>query len=313
MTALVKRIQFFGGSIVQGLQQDFDLVEGTNFVTYIQAWIVGQIKRRPIVFCIHDLQGEKWVELIGPQGHIANFIEKVIIKLPGVNYLAVSQAIKLKLIKAGVRASKISIGYNGVEKIKPINIKKSQDILCVNRLVAYKNTDIIISAVNLLKKKYPHLKASIVGQGPEKDKLQKLINNLSLQKTIRLTGLIPKRTDVFKLMAKSKVYVSASTVEGFGISVIEAAQLGLPFVISDIPPFREVSKHGKGGYLVKPFDTKLFAKSIDKLLSHKELYNSKSHQAKDVAKNYNWLTISKELKTYYEHLYQKHQKSLRSH
>ena len=80
-------------------------------------------------------------------------------------------------------------------------------------------------------------------------------------------GFVPSHDDVMKEIASSTVFVSASEIEGFGITVIEAAAVDVPFVITDMPVFRETTRNGIGGLLFRKGDATDLAEQIDRTLT----------------------------------------------
>ena len=268
-----------------GLRTDFDLVEGTNFLTYFLAWILGVLKHRPVVFWYPDVFAGKWQEYVGIIGIFGEFMEGFILKLPGVFYIAISQTTKDKLIKNGVQERRISVVYCGVE---PIILKRSEkyDICAVSRLVKYKHLDDLIAATK-------NFKVVIIGQGPEEKKLRQLAGN-----NVRFFGFVKKHEDVLKIIASSKILCHPSMVEGFGIVVIEAASLGVPYVARDIPVISEVTHNGLGGLLFK----NNLGENINKLLTNKKLYAKKSLEAKKLVANYYWEKSARETVIIYEDL-----------
>ena len=84
-----------------------------------------------------------------------------------------------------------------------------------------------------------------------------------------------------------------SEVEGFGISVIEAAAAGVPYVVSDIPVLKEVTRNGQGGLIAKVGDIAELSQKLEKLITDKKLYAEKSKQAIHLAKSYQWPQIAR--------------------
>lgn len=295
-----KRVVYFLTAVKKGLQSDFDLVEGGNLTTYFCAWIVGRIKSKPVVFCIHDVFGYDWIKNFGPIGALGLIAEKITLALPGVSYLAVSHTVKEKLITLGIPQGKITVSHNGtiVEGARPVKTK-AYDLITVSRLISYKNVSHIIEAVAYLKKTHPKIKFLIVGHGPEMINLKNQAKNLNLTDNISFAGFVKSHHDVLDLMSKAKVYGTASTVEGFGITLIEAVGLGVPYVAYSIPVTVEITNNGQGGLLVNPDNKHDFAQSVDRLLTDQALYKKLSHEAKSLALKYNWAIISRELKSFY--------------
>lgn len=121
----------------------------------------------------------------------------------------------------GIRpAHLISAGIN--TKLFNTNKKeKDIDIIGVGSLIPLKQYDIFIETVSEIKKQIPGLKAMLIGNGPEKNKLKKIITQLGLQSNIILTGELPYH-EVIERMQRAKVFLHPSSYEGFGVVSIEA-------------------------------------------------------------------------------------------
>lgn len=115
--------------------------------------------------------------------------------------------------------------YNGEGPLK---------LVTVSNLRLIKNIPYLVEALNLLPKDKVTL--DVYGDGPLKTDLLKLIDNYALS-NVRLMG---KRTDIHNVLPQYDIFISPSTVEGFGIAVAEAMSIGLPVIISDIPVYREI-------------------------------------------------------------------------
>lgn len=118
---------------------------------------------------------------------------------------------------------------------QPSSLKKDKsqcDFLFVGRLVPYKGANVVINAFvksKLLRDKH---RLIIVGDGPEKAFLQKLINDNDLQDCVELLGW-KTQTEVAKIMQASDVFVFPTIREVGGNVIIEALSAGLPCVVPD--------------------------------------------------------------------------------
>ncbi|WP_368559892.1 glycosyltransferase [Acinetobacter indicus] len=92
-----------------------------------------------------------------------------------------------------------------------------------------KRVDILIYAFNEVLKKYPNLLLEIGGGGSEKLKLEKLVNELNIEKNVKFLGKLT-REDVKIKVRESSVFVLSSEYETFGVVVIEALALGKPVI-----------------------------------------------------------------------------------
>lgn len=287
---------------------DFDLIEGTNYTVFFPAWLVGKIRRKPIVFWYPDVFIGEWTKNLGAVGILGEIWEKFILKLPVDTYISISNSTAEKLIREGVDAKKIKIIHCGVD-FKEINLvaksssnEKKYDICLVNRLVAYKKTDVAVDAIAIVKKDLPELKAIIVGQGPERANLEKQVTKLNLQNHITFTGFVKDHKEVLSYILNSKIFCFPSSAEGFGIAPIEAAALGVPSITSDIPVLKEIGHNGEAGFSFKLNDSQDLASKILTLLKNKQLYLAKRDGGLKLAKKYDWEKITEETVAIYQEL-----------
>jgi glycosyltransferase involved in cell wall biosynthesis len=104
--------------------------------------------------------------------------------------------------------------------------------------------------------------------GRSSETLQHILGSMRFAERVRILG---HRRDVADLLAVADVFVLPSIYEGLPGSVIEALALGVPCVVSDIPPLREVVEDGKTGILVRPNDVSALAAGIAEILEDDQL------------------------------------------
>ncbi len=194
--------------------------------------------------------------------------------------VAVSEGIKSDLLSFGVEKSKIKVIYNpvysldiikrGDEKIKNkwFEDKNIKIILAVGRLHKQKDFPVLIkSFYNILNINKINAKLLILGEGPERNNLESLIDELNLKESVCLCGFV---NNPYAYMNKSSIFVLSSAWEGFGNVVAEAMAFGLPIVSTDCPwgP-SEILGNGKYGSLVPVGDYKLMTEAIIKELNSK--------------------------------------------
>jgi glycosyltransferase involved in cell wall biosynthesis len=106
---------------------------------------------------------------------------------------------------------------------------------------------------------------TLIGDGPERTKVETAIADLGLKETVHLLG---PQEDVVPVLRRSDLYVSAAHVEGFGIAVAEAAGTGLPAVCAAAPGgLDEVVLNGVTGYLIPQGRDELFRETVARLCS----------------------------------------------
>jgi glycosyltransferase involved in cell wall biosynthesis len=205
-------------------------------------------------------------------------------------FITVSLSTAIDLIKLGVPKQRIRIVWNGVDhKIyRPGSIKSPfPHILYVGRLKAYKRIDDAIKAFNLVLKKVPNAKFSIVGRGDFKVELKRLVKHLNLENHVEFYGYVGEEMKV-RLMQKAHVLVYPSIREGFGLSIIEAAACGTPSVAYDVPGLRDSIRHGETGILVRLGDIEALAEALISLLMDDELRKKMSQNALKWSKKFTW-------------------------
>lgn len=173
-------------------------------------WILGQDAKK----------GNRYVKLIRPQASSLIALSDFIAEHFGRNYGIVPQHI----IPPGIDP----------EMFGEAAVQRNIDILGTGSLIALKQFYMIIELVNSLKEKFPSIKATICGGGPEMKTMKTMISDLGLEEHITLTGELP-HAYVLKLMQRSKLLVHPSSYEGFGVVCLEALYAGAQ-VVSLVQP-----------------------------------------------------------------------------
>ena len=148
------------------------------------------------------------------------------------------------------------------------NTKKDIDIVAAGSLIPLKQYDIFIRIIAEIKSRIPFINAVLIGEGPEKSKLQGLVASLDLQSNITLTGELPHH-DVLEWMRRGKVFLHPSSYEGFGMVCIEALCAGAE-VISFVKPMETEIENW---HIVKEKE-EMMKKAIEILKNPKTEYKS---------------------------------------
>ena len=118
--------------------------------------------------------------------------------------------------------------------------EKDIDLLGVGSLIPLKQYAIFLEIVAEIKKQIPEIKALLVGKGPEKERLQSMINKLRLENNVTMTGELPYN-EVLKVMQRAKVFLHPSSYEGFGCVCLEALYAGAHVISFCKPINRDVT------------------------------------------------------------------------
>lgn len=175
----------------------------------------------------------------------------------------------------------------------------SHTLISIGRLSKEKGQIDLIDVVSIIKNKYKDIKLYLIGDGEEKEKLEKYIKKNKLEKYIILTGFLAKKDIELKLL-ESSVFVTTSHTESFGLVVLEASSYKLPVVAFDSAKGIKALLSDGNGILVSDRNKNKMAKEIIKLFEDKEHYekiatkgynNCKKYLAKNVKKD--WLELLK--------------------
>lgn len=186
--------------------------------------------------------------------------------------IAISQASENRLVKKDkIKKEKVSVIYNGIDMGKfwvedPKIFEKNEIVFgSIGRLVPIKGHSRLIRAVQFLKRENWHLE--ILGDGPERGRLQGLIEQLDLQDKISLPGQI---VDVREYLADFDVFVLPSLTEGLSLAVIEAAAAGKFIIASNVGGVPEIISDGQTGLLYNSNDIGELAEKIIWVFDHQD-------------------------------------------
>ena len=156
----------------------------------------------------------------------------------------------------------IPVGYiDTLPSIEETNVKSSCRLMTASRIADEKHIDTLIHATVEAKKGLPNLEFYIYGEGKKRKNLQKLIDDLGASSYIHFMG----HHDLEKEYKKYDGYLSGSTSEGFGLTILEALSYGLPIIGLDVPyGNQELVESGVNGFLIEPRSQKENAKHLSK-------------------------------------------------
>jgi glycosyltransferase involved in cell wall biosynthesis len=134
-------------------------------------------------------------------------------------------------------------------------------LIAIGRLAAQKGFDILLRAVALAHARGAHAKVSILGDGPDRDRLERLAESLGVADAIRFEGFV---ADPYPHFARADAFVLSSRFEGNGSgALLEALAHGLPVIATDcVTGPRFVLRDGEIGRLVPPEDPDALAEAI---------------------------------------------------
>src|SRR5205085_6193581 len=220
-----------------------------------------------------------------------------ITSLPITATVAMSEFIKRRLVKVGMKPDNVLVIHQGVDtkrfvpgtqqKMKLAAENKIDSnavfLVSINRLVPFKRTDVTLRALAMLISRDVRTHLFVAGDGPLRAELESLAESLGVSQYVHWLGHYPSPE---VLLQSCDVFVIASVGEAFGYVTAEAMSCGLPVVGSRSGSTPELVEHGRTGLLAEPLDPVSFANAIQTLTSDPSLRIEMGKSARDRAQNY---------------------------
>jgi colanic acid/amylovoran biosynthesis glycosyltransferase len=172
----------------------------------------------------------------------------------------------------GVSRNRIAVVYPGVdvERFQRDGLPAEPAlIVCVARLAEVKNIPLLLRATALLRERGIPFRCVVVGDGPLRDDVVALREQLDLRDSVEFVGAATDE-DVLRWWRRASVGALPSANEGFPVSLLEAAACAVPVVATAVGGVPELVVDGTTGLLVAPEDADAFAASLARLLQNVE-------------------------------------------
>lgn len=156
-------------------------------------------------------------------------------------------------------------------------------VVCVSRLVSRKGQDVLIRALPAIRRQVPGVRLLLVGDGPRRAALQRLVQSCDVAEAVVSTGAVPQSElpayytagDVFAMPCRTRG--KGLDVEGLGLVFLEAAAAGLPVVVGDSGGARETVRPAETGERVDGRDVAAVARTVATLLADLDKAASMGH------------------------------------
>jgi glycosyltransferase involved in cell wall biosynthesis len=209
----------------------------------------------PIVQVVHHVHQDQFsTRFLPPIAAVGRFLEGRAVRwVYGSRAIAaVSPSTRLELRRRLGFRGPIFVVPNGTIDVPILSGPRDPDptIVVVSRLVPHKRIDLLLGQIAVATRRIPRLRVDIVGDGPERSRLQNLVADLGLQTTVTFHGY---QSDEARdnLLSRGWVTTSTAAAEGWGCSVIEAAAWGVPCVALNVPGICDSVLNGQTGWLVE--------------------------------------------------------------
>lgn len=188
---------------------------------------------------------------------------------------------KFKVIHNGIDLTRFTRDIDESRQNHPENysVEHGFRIGCVGRLVPQKDFPLLIQSFNLFRTDFPDSSLTIVGDGPQRKELEKLVQYLDLNRSVRFEGF---QDDVARFFYDMDVFLLTPRYEGLGLVILEAMAMGVPVIATAVGGIPEIVQHKQTGLLADERSPEKIAELLtiiatDRELRHDIIEKSLSH------------------------------------
>lgn len=255
----------------------YDIIHCNTPVGGILTRLAARNEKGEVLYTAHGFHFYKgapllnWAIYYPIEKMMAHFTDKLI-TITEEDYQLAKEKFKCTVYRThgvGVNTQKYTyVTSQEIEQVKNNNnLNDNIVILCTGELNSNKNQKTLILAMQKVVQTVPNAVLLIAGNGPEKNNLNQLIDNLKLQNNVKLIGY---HTDLQKYVQMSDIVASASYREGLPLNIVEGMYCSKPVIASINRGHRELVDPDENGYLVRPESAEEFAEKIVFLCTHPE-------------------------------------------
>jgi len=167
--------------------------------------------------------------------------------------------------------------------------EESKTLIFSGKFIPKKNLGRLITIVKLLKPAIPHIRLLLLGDGPDRPWLEKLVCSAGLEDNVIFCGFIRSHKDVFSYLKKAHLAVLLEKNISFGLSIIEANACGVPCLAFEGGGPSDIITPGQNGFLIPENSTdEAIASVILDYFSNSSMVEQMKNKSLSASKNYTW-------------------------
>jgi glycosyltransferase involved in cell wall biosynthesis len=276
-------------AVLRGLAADADVVlevvNGISFLTPL--WL-----RRPRVALVHHVHRDHYVAELGRPGAAAALLAETLpLKLlyRGGAFLTISEAGSRDLRGLGIPSEDIHVVHLGVDPFPfpPAPRAAEPRLLYLGRLKQYKRIEVLLDVLE----RVPGARLDVAGDGDHREALEAEIAERGLAKRVTLHGHVSEREKA-ALYSRAWVNLTASSAEGWCLTVMEAATCGTPSAALRVGGLAESIVDGETGLLADDVDG--LAAAVARLVDDRDLRERLGAAARERARAFTWERTARE-------------------
>jgi glycosyltransferase involved in cell wall biosynthesis len=288
--------------------RDFDVIETANmpYVHIFPLAVKCALAGKPLLVTWYEYWGDYWK---GYVGRLKAPVYKAIEWCTGQVGTAVTATSRLtqerlaaKRRRGGVELVPCGIHVEDVTRAarpeEPRDPKEGEGppLIYAGRLLREKRIDLLLRAVALLAPRHPGTLLTVFGNGPHREALVRLADELGIADRIDFRGHVETSEEVWRHLGRARIAVQPSEREGFGLFPLEAMAAGLPVVYCESPESAvpELVRDGVEGVCTAPEPAALAA-ALDRLLTDEAEWSRLRRNALERAAGYDWDEVARRI------------------
>ncbi len=279
-------------------QMDFDIIHSHDWLTYPAGVFAKQISGKPLVIHVHATDFDRSRGNVNPTVYD--------IERRGMDaadhIITVSNLTRQTVIeKYGQSPSKVTTVHNAVEPLANADSftkteRKDKVVTFLGRITMQKGPEYFVEAAARVLAKTDGVRFVMAGSGDMMNDMINLVANRGIADKFHFTGFL-RGHQVHEMLAESDVYIMPSVSEPFGISPLEAMQVGTPSIISYQSGCAEILTHAiKTDY----WDIDAMADSIYSIVKYPAMYKSLRELGRNEVNNIKWYDAGLKVRTIYD-------------
>ena len=278
---------------------EFDVIHAHDWLAYPAGIAAKQASGKPLVIHVHATDFDRSGGTVNPNVYA---IEKqgmdAADKIITVSNLTRNIVIK----KYGINPEKVMTVYNAVEPYQYegttpfIKGFDEKIVTFLGRITTQKGPEYFVEAASQVLQKMNNVRFVMAGSGDMMNKMIRRAAELKITDKFHFTGFL-KGDDVFKMLRMSNVYIMPSVSEPFGISPLEAMQVGVPVIISNQSGVAEILSNA---IKINYWDVDAMAEAIHGILKYPAMSKMLSRYGRKESYNLKWKDSAYKVKEIYK-------------
>lgn len=279
-------------------QLEFDIIHSHDWLTYPAGVFAKQISGKPLVIHVHATDFDRSRGQVNPTVYA---IEKRGMDAAD-HIMTVSELTRRTVIeKYNQDPAKVTTVHNAVEPLSDAETftktpRKDKVVTFLGRITMQKGPEYFVEAAHLVLQKTKGVRFVMAGSGDMMNAMIDLAAKKGISDRFHFTGFLKGR-QVHEMLAESDVYIMPSVSEPFGISPLEAMQVGTPSIISKQSGCAEILTHAiKTDY----WDIDAMADAIYSIVKNPSMYKSLRELGREEVNNIKWYDAGLKVRGIYD-------------